>query len=47
MTRVIKRINLLLITALLAGCASPSKQSDLNKLHKQVGQLNSEMHREC
>lgn len=44
MTRVIKRKNLLLITALLAGCASPSKQSDLNKLHKQVGQLNSEMH---
>lgn len=38
-----KKIVLLLATLLLAGCATPRQQSELDKLHNQVGQLNNEM----
>lgn len=38
------RTPLLLIAALmLAGCAAPKQQPELNKLHNQVGKLNAEM----
>ncbi|MCX8957973.1 DUF3251 domain-containing protein [Erwinia psidii] len=43
MTRVRIRKNLLLSVALLAGCASPPQQVDMDKLHNQIGQLKSEM----
>ena len=41
---MVKSKPLVLITALmLAGCAAPKQQPELNKLHNQVGKLNSEM----
>lgn len=43
MIKMIIRKNPLLTVALLAGCASPSQQTDLYKLHNQVSQLNSQM----
>lgn len=33
----------LLVAVMLAGCAAPTQQPELNKLHNQVGQLNTEM----
>ncbi|WP_158783335.1 DUF3251 domain-containing protein [Pantoea sp. BAV 3049] len=44
MTRVVMRKPVLLVAALLlAGCATPSQQPELNKLHTQVGKLNGEL----
>lgn len=44
MTRVVMRKPVLLVAALLlAGCATPSQQPELTRLHNQVGKLNGEM----
>lgn len=44
MTRVVIRKPVLLVAALLlAGCATPSQQPELTRLHNQVGKLNGEM----
>ncbi|WP_338564716.1 DUF3251 domain-containing protein [Erwinia sp. E_sp_W01_6] len=41
---MVKSKSLVMITALmLAGCAAPKPQPELNKLHNQVGKLNTEM----
>lgn len=44
MAKDLKKKPLLLVAALmLAGCAAPKQQPELNKLHNQVGKLNTEM----
>lgn len=40
---MIKKPLILLAAVLLASCASPQQQTELNKLHGKVGKLNNEM----